>query len=821
MKTGNYCPNRMCMLVFAVCLLVLVGSGFSADWPNWRGPDYTGKSSEVNFNYDWSKDKPDIIWKISIGTGFSSMSVSDGQLFAMGNVDDVDIVYCLNADTGKEIWRHSYKEEKNPNNYEGGPSATPTVSGGKVYTISKTGKVFCLERADGSVAWQKDMKKDLGIKIPRWGLSGSVLVVDDMVILNAGNAGIALGKMDGSVVWQNGKDSAGYATAVPFEFNGIKYVTLFGSKEFACVEVRTGKLAWRYPWKTSWDVNAANPIIVDDTIFISSGYNKGCVLLKLTDSDPEKVWENKNMRNQVNSSVLIDGYLYGFDGQVGGKKGEIACIDFETGEKKWSKKGLGTGSLMAAGDKLIILGEKGKLVIAQAGPEGFKKLSSLQILKGKCWTVPVLANGKIYARNADGDLVCVDVSSKSSAVGTTQNSASDSNPFCPQFRGPNRDGKYTATGLLKKWPEGGPKMIWSVEGLGDGFSTVSLAHGLIYTTGKVGEDGIIFAVDLDGNIKWKKSYGKAWAGSHPGVRTTPTIDGDRAYVISGYGNVVCFDAKTGDKKWEVDTLARFNGKYNKWGISESVLIVDDKVICSPGGEDAMIVALDKMSGGTVWTSKGLSEKSCYCSPYLFERGGKKIVATMGDQSFIGIDADTGKVLWTDSFAECFGGVHKNINPVSPIYYNGEIFTTSGYNDGSAMYAVSADGTKLTRKRVEKVFDNHHGGVVLVDGHIYGSNWLNNRQGNWLCMNWDTGEIMYEKTWISKGATVYADGLLYCYEEKEGTLALVEPGPEDFKIISSFKIELGDGKHWAHPVLCDGRMYIRHGNVLMAYDVKAN
>jgi outer membrane protein assembly factor BamB len=170
---------------------------------------------------------------------------------------------------------------------------------------------------------------------------------------------------------------------------------------------------WKFSWRTSYDINAADTIISDNTVFISSGYNKGCALYRINGRDVAKVWQNKNMRNHVNSSVLWEGHVYGFDGQVGGG-GKLTCVDFGTGEKKWSQEGMGTGSLMLAGGKLIILGERGKLVIAEASPQGFKELSSAQILpKTKCWTVPVLANGRIYARSAAGHLVCVDVSGKS------------------------------------------------------------------------------------------------------------------------------------------------------------------------------------------------------------------------------------------------------------------------------------------------------------------------------------------------------------------------------------------------------------------------
>ncbi|MBN2131714.1 MAG: PQQ-binding-like beta-propeller repeat protein, partial [Sedimentisphaerales bacterium] len=268
-----------------------------------------------------------------------------------------------------------------------------------------------LDAGTGEVVWHKNPVKELKLKAPTWFFSGSPVIVDDLVILNAGAAGVALNKADGSVAWKSGTSAAGYATAVPLTFGGKKCVALFGCSDLFCIEAATGKVLWQHEWKTSYDINAADPIVAGDTVFISSGYNKGCALLQVTADGVKELYSNKNMRNQCNCSVLWDGYLYGFDGQVGGS-GKLTCMDLKAGQVKWAQAGLGTGSLMLAGGKLIVLGEAGKLAIVEASPDGYKELASAEILKGKCWTVPVLAGGRIYARNAAGDLVCVDVRDK-------------------------------------------------------------------------------------------------------------------------------------------------------------------------------------------------------------------------------------------------------------------------------------------------------------------------------------------------------------------------------------------------------------------------
>jgi outer membrane protein assembly factor BamB len=223
----------------------------------------------------------------------------------------------------------------------------------------------------------------------------------------------------------------------------------------------------------------------------------------------------------------------------------------------------------------------------------------------------------------------------------------------------------------------------------------------------------------------------------------------------------------------------------------------------------------------IWATEDMTGKSAYCNPILVERGGKKIIITMTAAAVVGVEAAKGEVLWQDLFTDYIEKKPSDTNPVSPLYHDGWIYTTSGYNDGSCMLELSADGTSVTRKWTDETMDCHHGNVVLVDGYIYGSNFLSNTRGKWVCQEWETGKIMYETTWHNKGSVIYADGMLYCYEDNEGYLALVKPDPTEFKPVSFFQITQGNPrKHWAHPVIADGRLYIRHNTALMAYDIKA-
>ena len=389
-----------------------------------------------------------------------------------------------------------------------------------------------------------------------------------------------------------------------------------------------------------------------------------------------------------------------------------------------------------------------------------------------------------------------------------------------QWRGNNRDGVSKETGLLKEWPEGGPKLLWSVEGIGKGFSSPSISKGSLYVTGTSGNVEFLSAFDLDGNFKWKKEYGKPYTKSYPDARTTPTVEGNSIYVISGSGQVVCLDTASGDIKWSVDALDNFGGKQGSWGTAESPLIVDNKVIYTPCGNKTTVVALDKKTGKTVWTSPSLNDHSGYVSPILVERGGKKLIVGVTGNYIIGVNAENGDIVWQIKYTDIPSPNKKDINIPTPLYYDGHIFVTSGYDHAGVMLELSEDGTKASVAWVNTDLDVHHGGVVRIDGYIYGSNWLNNNDGNWVCVDWNTGKTMYEEKWFNKGSIIAADGMLYCYEEKGGNLGLVKASPDGFDVVSSMKITQGKGQHWAHPVINDGRLYMRHGDVLMVYDIKA-
>lgn len=391
-----------------------------------------------------------------------------------------------------------------------------------------------------------------------------------------------------------------------------------------------------------------------------------------------------------------------------------------------------------------------------------------------------------------------------------------------QFRGPFRTGVYLEQSLLKEWPKDGPHLMWSAEDIGKGYSSVSVNDKIIYVTGKKDSMDYLTAISDQGEKLWTIPYGVGCSQSFPETRCTPTVEGDFIYLISGSGQVVCVN-KNAKVAWTVNAYKKYDGKSALWEIAESPLLVDDKVIYTPGGFKTTMIALDKRTGELIWQTQSLQDSTAYVSPILVEWGKKKIIVSILRHYIIGVNADNGDILWSYNYsaldAPTFHPEAPFINCDSPIYSDGHIFVTSGYDHTAAMFKLSQDGNSVKLVWKQPVLDTHHGGVVLLDGYLYGSNWLSNSEGNWVCLDWNTGKVMYEKEWQNKGSIITADNMIYIYEEKRGNVALVAPSHDDFQVVSFFRIKQGSGSHWAHPVINEGILYIRHGDVVMAYNIR--
>lgn len=392
-----------------------------------------------------------------------------------------------------------------------------------------------------------------------------------------------------------------------------------------------------------------------------------------------------------------------------------------------------------------------------------------------------------------------------------------------QWRGSQRNGVYDEQGLLKEWPVEGPAMSWFSEEIGQGWGSPAVTGDAVLIIGKKDKTDYCTALNHTGQVLWQVPIGDSWDGSYNDARSTPTVVDSKVYAISGKGQIVCLDALTGKTIWEIDGYKKFNGLCTLWGVCESPLIIDDKLFYTPGGTTTTLVALDRNTGETIWKSESLRDSTAYVSPLAVPCGDKNIIATISANYFFGLDAKDGKILWKYKYSDLKWEQTHWYSPIincnTPLYHKGEFLISKGYNHLAASFRMEPDGSAIELVRTDSVFDVHIGGMVLHKGYVYGSNWIHNQDGNWCCIDWETGKMMYEAHWECKGSIICADDMLYCYDEKKGNLALVRPDPTKFDLVSSFRITKGSGQHWAHPVIQNGILYVRHGKALMAYNIK--
>ena len=396
-----------------IALVTCIYSLYGADWPRFRGTDGTGVSSETGWLGAWPGGQPRQVWKANVGAGFSSVTLAEGRLFTLGHngLKDggIDSIVAIDPINGQEIWHHSYPEKLADHYYEGGTSGTPTLDGGRVYTLSKSGIALCLDAGTGKVLWSRNLATELGIKIPEWGFAGAPHINGDRVIYNAGDAGLALDKTTGKDAWMSGTGSSGYGTPVPFAVDGKPGLAIFGLRHVIAVDPKTGRELWRHPWKTRYDVNAADPVILGDTMILTSGYGTGACGIQFSASGAKELWKNQVLRSHMQAPIGIKGHVYGIDGDGGDAKAKLKCIEAATGKVVWESPQAETGVLAAADGKLIWVTGKGELIVVKADPSGYQEVARAQVARGKIWSTPVLLNGRLYVRNWKGELLCLDV----------------------------------------------------------------------------------------------------------------------------------------------------------------------------------------------------------------------------------------------------------------------------------------------------------------------------------------------------------------------------------------------------------------------------
>jgi len=389
-----------------------------------------------------------------------------------------------------------------------------------------------------------------------------------------------------------------------------------------------------------------------------------------------------------------------------------------------------------------------------------------------------------------------------------------------EWRGPDRSGIYNETGLLKKWPANGPSLVWEAGNMGDGYSSPTITDDAVYVTGRKDSSDVLTALTPDGKKKWETVYGKAWMKNHTGSRCTPTYYNGNIFLISGSGDIVCV-SKEGRIKWSKNHYSLYEAKPIQFGISESPLVVDDLVIASPGGKKASLVAFSISDGRVVWEAEPIDQEPQYINPKLIEYGGKKMIITVMGSYIFAVNTKDGKILWKLNYPEinaATGRVMKN-HAMTPLYRDGNILIANGYNWIALKLKLSADGNSADIVWENRNFDPQLGGTVLLGNYIYGSTHMSKPVDMWTCVDWTTGKTLWTARWYSRGSVISADGMLYLFEEKTGHVALVKPDPSKLDIVSEFQITKGEGPFWAHPVIKNGKLYIRHGSFLGVYRIK--
>jgi outer membrane protein assembly factor BamB len=384
----------------------------------------------------------------------------------------------------------------------------------------------------------------------------------------------------------------------------------------------------------------------------------------------------------------------------------------------------------------------------------------------------------------------------------------------PQWRGPRRDGICDEKGLLPTWPAGGPRLLWKIDGLGRGYSCPIINGGRLYITGDVGNDLRVFAYDLAGKLQWQTASGRAWKHSYPGARACCLVDAGRLYHMNAFGRVACLDPADGHEVWAVDTLPRFDAPTISWGHSECLLADGPRLIVTPGGRKAMMAALDKLTGRTVWASGPIEgDTASYSSPILLAFGGRRHLVSLSSRHAFGVDADSGKLQWTQPRPTRYLAV-----TTTPLYRDGRVVVASpdGKTAEQFRLVVSPDGVRAEPQWLSPM-KNMSGGIVYVDGMLYSSGYP--RDGGWRCVDFATGRLRYETTDLAIGAVLWADGLLYCLSET-GDMALLQPTADGFRTRGRFTLAAGGaGDVWAHPVIHEGKLYLRYHDTLWCYDVR--
>jgi outer membrane protein assembly factor BamB len=372
---------------------------------------------------------------------------------------------------------------------------------------------------------------------------------------------------------------------------------------------------------------------------------------------------------------------------------------------------------------------------------------------------------------------------------------------------------------LKSWPTSGPPLEWETSGIGTGYSSVTVTPDAIYITGRKEDHDVLTAFTQDGKKKWDVIYGESSDSNYPDTRGTATFANDRLFLVSGMGDMVCI-SKEGKVIWSVNYFDKYKGVVADFGISECPLVIQNKVIGTPGGKKISMVAFNTDNGSVTWEAPTINDVTQYVNPLLVEFGGKKMIITQFADFIFAVDSNTGRIIWKFDYAAANTGPEKRFAHINtPVYRDGYLFIASGYDKVALKLKLKSDGSAPSVVWRNDDLDPCLGGTILMGDLLFGSNWETSSFGKWVCVDWNTGKTKWITNWYNKGSVIAADGMLYIYEEKTGHVGLVKPSSDKMNVISEFKITKGSGPFWAHPVIDKGRLFVRHGDYLAVYSIK--
>ena len=388
-----------------------------SEWPNYGGPHRNQVSNEKGLRVSWGNDEPKVIWELDVGLGYSSIVESDGLVYTQGNKNSRNTLYCVNAESGNIIWKHTYPCKKDPKYFDGGSRSTPAIANKMVFLFSHEGDLYALDAYTGDIKWTKNLILDFDGKRPTWGFSGSPLLVNNKLILETGSSSgslICLHAKSGDLIWKSGESEAGYASPMLYG-EDLDEVLVFNQFGLVLHNLEDGSIIKKYQHTTRYGINAAQPMAVGNKVFISSAYGKGAALVDFNRRKPVSLWESVSFSCQMASLVRMDNFAYGIHGQAGSRsdQSKLFCLDLQSGKEMWSQKGFGLGTVILVRDTLVIMSDEGQLSLVHANANKFEELFQTQVLSGKSnWIPPTYVNGRLHCRSAKGKWVCLAMGSQ-------------------------------------------------------------------------------------------------------------------------------------------------------------------------------------------------------------------------------------------------------------------------------------------------------------------------------------------------------------------------------------------------------------------------